>query len=479
MVRSTGLGPALVFNYVLLLTNLWMRNLLPGGLCKINQLCAIAFKIMNNWPCNWKCVPLPEHMCYCLQLMNHWPCKWTCVPPPAHKPHLNRFCLEISFLRACAKSIKYVCYCFQTYEQLALQLEMCGTTCPQAPSEQVLPRNLLPGGLCQVNPLCGIAYKLLKQLILQLDMCGTTCPQAPSEQVLPRNLLPGGLVQNQSSMCAIAYKLMNHWPCNWTCVALLAHKPHPNRFCPEISFLGACAKLSMCYCLQTYEQLTLRKRLEARVVELGLVPRLVKRISNPSAEGLLSPEEVGLIQSDLAEFLQSKGCRCTKTVEPHQPFLLDCWDAVARLCQDQDLNLPSQLKAGVPTGVVEPMHTRVQEDTGQGTWSSLEECATTCPQAPSEQVLPRNLLPGGLCKINQLCAIAYHLMKQLTMHGHVCHYLPTNPVWTGFAQKSPSWGLVKINQVCVLLLTNLWTTDPAIGHVCHYLPTNPVWTGFA
>ena len=129
----------------------------------------------------------------------------------------------------------------------------------------------------------------------------------------------------------------------------------------------------MCYCLQTYEQLTLRKRLEARVVELGLVPRLVKRISNPSAEGLLSPEEVGLIQSDLAEFLQSKGCRCTKTVEPHQPFLLDCWDAVARLCQDQDLNLPSQLKAGVPTGVVEPMQpsgvwdARVQEDTGQGT----------------------------------------------------------------------------------------------------------------
>ena len=127
----------------------------------------------------------------------------------------------------------------------------------------------------------------------------------------------------------------------------------------------------MCYCLQTYEQLTLRKRLEARVVELGLVPRLVKRISNPSAEGLLSPEEVGLIQSDLAEFLQCKGCRCTKTVEPHQPFLLDCWDAVARLCQDQDLNLPSQLKAGVPTGVVEPMQpsgvwdARVQEDTGQ------------------------------------------------------------------------------------------------------------------
>ena len=60
-----------------------------------------------------------------------------------------------------------------------------------------------------------------------------------------------------------------------------------------------------------------------------------------------------------------------KTVEPHQPFLLDGWDAVARLCQDQDFNLPSQLKAGVPTGVVEPIQpsgvweATAQEDTGQ------------------------------------------------------------------------------------------------------------------
>ena len=96
-------------------------------------------------------------------------------------------------------------------------------------------------GLCQVNPLCVIAYKLMKQLTLQLDMCATTCPQAPSEQVLPRNLLPGGLCKIHQ-LCAIAYKLMNNWPYSWTCVPLPAHKPRLNRFCPEISFLGAWAK---------------------------------------------------------------------------------------------------------------------------------------------------------------------------------------------------------------------------------------------
>ena len=49
----------------------------------------------------------------------------------------------------------------------------------------------------------------------------------------------------------------------------------------------------------------LRKRLEARVVELGFLPRLVKHISSPNAEGLLRPEEVEVIQTTLLVF-QSK-----------------------------------------------------------------------------------------------------------------------------------------------------------------------------
>ena len=86
-----------------------------------------------------------------------------------------------------------MCYCLQTYEQLTLKSEMCATTCPQAPFEQVLLRNLLPRGLCKINQLCAIAYHLMKQLTLQLDMCATNCPQTPSEQVLTRNHLPRGL----------------------------------------------------------------------------------------------------------------------------------------------------------------------------------------------------------------------------------------------------------------------------------------------
>ena len=196
---------------------------LLGGLCKIR--CATAYKLVNNWPCNWKWVPLPAHKprlnMFCpeisllaglckishlcataYKLVNNWPCNWKRVPLPAHKPRLNMFCPEISLLaglckishlcatayvllltslwttdpaigngchylptslvwtcfaqkspywRACVKSVTYVlllmCYCLQACEQLTLQLEMGATTCPQASSEHVLPRNLLTGGL--------------------------------------------------------------------------------------------------------------------------------------------------------------------------------------------------------------------------------------------------------------------------------------------------------------------------------------------
>ena len=54
-----------------------------------------------------------------------------------------------------------MCYCLQACEQLTLQLEMGATTCPQASSEHVLPRNLLTGGLCKISHLCATGYKLV------------------------------------------------------------------------------------------------------------------------------------------------------------------------------------------------------------------------------------------------------------------------------------------------------------------------------
>ena len=97
---------------------------------------------------------------------------------------------------------------------------------------------------------------------------------------------------------------------------------------------------------------------------------------------------------------------------------------------------------------------------------------------------PEIYLLGGLCKISHLCATAYVLLLTSLWTtdpaiGNGCHYLPTSLVWTCFAQKSPYWGACVKSVTYVLLLTNLRATDPAIGNGCHYLPTSLVWTCFA
>ena len=190
---------------------------LLGACVKSDIYVLLLTKLVNNWPCNWKWVPLPaqassehvlprnlltggsckiRHLCSTAQkLVNHWPCNWKWVPLPAHKPRLN----------------------------------------------MVLPRNLRTGGLCKIRHLCSTAYQTCEQLTLQLEMGATTSPQASSEHVLPRNLLTGGSCKIRH-LCSTAQKLVNHWPCNWKWVPLPAHKPRLNMFCPEISLLGACVK---------------------------------------------------------------------------------------------------------------------------------------------------------------------------------------------------------------------------------------------
>ena len=70
-------------------------------------LCATAYKLVNNLPCNWKWVPLP-----------------------AHKPRLNMFCPEISLLgglckisHLCATGCKLVCVSTVGYHLLELEDE--------------------------------------------------------------------------------------------------------------------------------------------------------------------------------------------------------------------------------------------------------------------------------------------------------------------------------------------------------------------
>ena len=122
--------------------------------------------------------------------MNNWPCNWKCVPLPAHKPRLNRFCPDISFLGACAKSINYVLL----LTNLSTTDPALGHVChyrPQAPSEQVLPRYLL------------INYVLLLTNLCTTDPAiGSLCHYLPTSPVwtgFAQKSPSWGLVQNQSS----------------------------------------------------------------------------------------------------------------------------------------------------------------------------------------------------------------------------------------------------------------------------------------
>ena len=165
--------------------------------------------------------------------MNNWPCNWKCVPLPAHKPRLNRFCPDISFLGACAKSINYV-----------LLLTNLWTTDPAIGSLcHYLPTSPVWTGFAQISPSWGLVpsqsimcYCLptYPQRTLHLDMSVPLPPTSP--------VWTGFAQISPYQLCAIAYKLMHDWPCNWKFVPLPAHKPRLNRFCPEISFLGACAE---------------------------------------------------------------------------------------------------------------------------------------------------------------------------------------------------------------------------------------------
>ena len=104
------------------------RNLLTGGLVKSVTYVLLHTSLWTNDPAigNGRHY-LPTSLV------------WTC------------FAQKSPYWGACVKSVTYVlllmCYCLQACEQLTLQLEMGATTCPQASSEHVLPRNLLTGGL--------------------------------------------------------------------------------------------------------------------------------------------------------------------------------------------------------------------------------------------------------------------------------------------------------------------------------------------
>ena len=62
-----------------------------------------------------------------------------------------------------------------------------------------------------------------------------------------------------------------------------------------------------------------------------------------------------MLQKALVEFLQARSFPCSTAVPPHQPFLLDAWQALSFATTDVDAELPQLLKEGVPTGNLKPI----------------------------------------------------------------------------------------------------------------------------
>ena len=127
---------------------------------------------------------------FVLHLTNRWV---NFISLSAHKPRQIRFCPEIPLVGACVKSVQYT-----------LNLTNGGTNfiSLQAPSEQVLPRNLLSRGLCKISPSCITSSKRMNKFY------STIGPQTPSEPVLTRNPLSGGVCKI-SSAYAKSYKRRN------------------------------------------------------------------------------------------------------------------------------------------------------------------------------------------------------------------------------------------------------------------------------
>ena len=140
----------------------------------------------------------------------------------AHKPRQIRFCSEIPWVGACVKSV-----------QSTLNLTNGGTNfiSLQAPSEQVLPRNLLSRGLCKISPSCITSSKRMNKFY------STIGPQTPSEPVLTRNPLSGGLCKI-SSAYAKSYKRRNKF--------YFTTSPVWNSFAQKSPYQGLCKISPIC-----------------------------------------------------------------------------------------------------------------------------------------------------------------------------------------------------------------------------------------
>lgn len=101
--------------------------------------------------------------------------------------------------------------------------------------------------------------------------------------------------------------------------------------------------------LETLRRCFLLKGMEWKIL---VEPRDTEEIN---WETLLSKEQVQYLRALTLKFIESQGKTATTAVAPDQPFCLDILEALCDIVSDEDPALPSALRQGVATGILEPL----------------------------------------------------------------------------------------------------------------------------
>lgn len=83
--------------------------------------------------------------------------------------------------------------------------------------------------------------------------------------------------------------------------------------------------------------------------------RLQAHIAKNCGDSLLSATECISVRAEMVSFLEGQGHARSAVISPFQPFLLECWDAMASFTDDPGKDLPQALMTGVSTGVFQPI----------------------------------------------------------------------------------------------------------------------------
>ena len=139
----------------------------------------------------------------------------------------------------------------------------------------------------------------------------------------------------------------------------------------------------------------MRRELEALIQKKGCVPAFLSGLQDQSKACPFSENVLQDTRECMQAWLQSQGIKVELDILPDQPFLLDLMSGLLKVCDDPDSDLPSLLKAGVDTGVLEPIpksgvwRTNVSVD---APCVELAECSSNWKSADDDLALAQSLV---------------------------------------------------------------------------------------